>query len=125
VESSEEVVDPGPADDELDADNVDFDDSSDAEEDADDLGPDVVDDDSSAQANPGAQAIAPPTPSAIANAPTRPMYLEYAVSPERAERDPCEVAVGRIAAGPFRRLWPGNHAAAASECANRCSRAAA
>jgi len=88
VESSEEVVDPGPADDELDADNVDFDDSSDAEEDADDLGPDVVDDDSSAQANPGAQAIAPPTPSAIANAPTRPMYLEYAVGLERARTRP-------------------------------------
>lgn len=126
VESSEEVVDPGLADDELDADDVDFDDSSDADEDADDPGPDVVDDDSSAQASPGAEAMAPPTPSAIANAPTRPMYLEYAVGLERAERDPREVAVGRIAAGgPFRRLRPGNHPAAASDCADRCSRAAA
>ena len=47
--------------------------------------------DSSARATPGAMAIAPPTPSATAKAPTRPMYLEYAVGLELAEHEPNHV----------------------------------
>lgn len=79
VECLAGVLDAGPADDELDAEVADVDDSSDADEDA--------VDDSSAQATPGAEAIAPPMPSAIASAPTRPMYFAYAVGLDPAERE--------------------------------------
>ena len=109
------AVDPVAPDDEVDADDADFEDSSDAEEDAadPDPDPDAVGDDSSAHATPGTEAIAPPTPSAIARAPTRPMYLEYAVGLEDADRDPRGVAV---AAGPFTRFRPGKPVAAAAGC---------
>ena len=106
VEGSDEVVDVGPIDDELDPEDVDVEDGSDAEEGEDDDGSDAeegegdvgfeseavelfeseaveleeaVDEDSSAHATPGVVATAPLTPSATARAPTRPMYLAYAV----------------------------------------------
>jgi len=80
VEGSEEVVDVGRVDDELDAEDVDVDESSDAEEDAVGFDSDAVeleesDDESSAHATPGVVATAPLTPRATARAPTRPMYL--------------------------------------------------
>jgi len=139
VECSEGVVDVGLVDDEFDAEDVDVDDSSDAEEDpvdvedlsdaeedpvdVEDLSDAEGDDDSSAQATPGAVAIAPPMPSATANAPTRPMYLEYVVGLDLAEREPSESAVRRLAAGPSRPLRRGDHAVAASDGADNGSRA--
>ena len=87
VEGSDEVVDVGSIDDELDPEDVDVDDGSDAVEGEDDVGFDsesveleeADDGDSSAHATPGVVATAPLTPSATARAPTRPMYFAYAV----------------------------------------------
>ena len=113
MECSEEVVDVGLVDEELDAGDVDVDDSPDAEEDAVGFDSDAAgleeadDEDSSAQATPGVVATAPLTPSATASAPTRPMYLAYAVGVvglEFAERELSEFAVRRVAAGPSRPL---------------------
>ena len=74
VERSERVFDTGLADDlfVLAGDVVDRDVFAALEEDDAE-----AEDDSSAQATPGAAVIAPPIPSATANAPTRPMHLEY------------------------------------------------
>ena len=98
MEGSDELVDAEPTDEGLDSEDVDVDDGSDAEEGEDDDGSDAeegeddvgfesdaveleeaVDEDSSANATPGVVATAPLTPSATARAPTRPMYLAYAV----------------------------------------------
>ena len=73
----------GPTEDELGPDDVEDDgwfESGDVDGfDSDDVVLDEADDESSAHATPGVAAIAPPTPSATAKAPTRPMYLAYAV----------------------------------------------
>jgi len=124
-ECSEGVVDVGLVDGESDAEDVDADDSSDAEEaavDPADASDTEEDGDSSAQATPGEVAIAPPMPSATASAPTRPMYLEYIVGLELAEREPSESAVRRLAVGPARPLRGGDHAEAASDRAGKGSR---
>jgi hypothetical protein len=135
---SEGVVDVGLVDGEFDAEDVEADDASDAEEaavdpadasDAEEAAVDPADasdaeedGDSSAQATPGEVAIAPPMPSATASAPTRPMYLEYIVGLELAEREPSESAVRRLAVGPARPLRGGDHAEAASDRAGKGSR---
>jgi hypothetical protein len=117
VECSEEVVD----------------DSSDVEVDAVGFDSDAVeleeadDEESSAHATPGVVATAPLTPSATARAPTRPMYLAYAVGVvglEFAERELSEFAIRRVAAGPSRLLGRGDHAVATSGSAGECSPAA-
>ena len=69
----------------LSSEDGDGDDGSDSEEDDDEFDSDEVeleeadDEESSAHATPGVVATAPPTPSATAKAPTRPMYLAYGV----------------------------------------------
>ena len=133
VECSEEVVDVGMVDDELDAEDVDVDDSSDAEVDAVGFDSDAVeleeadDEESSAHATPGVVATAPLTPSATARAPTRPMYLAYtvgAVGLQFAERQLSEFAVRRVAAGRSGLLSRGDRAVATSGSAGECSLAA-
>jgi len=125
---SEGVVDVGLVDGEFDAEDVEADDASDAEEaavDPADASDAEEDGDSSAQATPGEVAIAPPMPSATASAPTRPMYLEYIVGlelAELAEREPSESAVLRLAVGPARPLRRGGHAESASDRAGKGSR---
>ena len=76
------------------------------------------DEPSSAHATPGVVAIAPLTPSASARAPTRPMYLAYAVGGaglDGSEREFSEFAVGRVAVGPSRLFSRGGHAIGASD----------
>jgi hypothetical protein len=133
VECSEEVVDVGLVDDELDAEDVDVDDLSDVEVDAAGFDSDAVeleeadDEESSAHATPGVVATAPLTPSATASAPTRPMYLAYAVGVvglEFAERGLSEFAVCRVAAGPSRLRRRDNRAAATAGSTRECSLAA-
>jgi hypothetical protein len=104
VDASEDVVDVVPIDDELEPEDEDVDDGSDAEEDDVGLDSDAVElfeleevdgEDSSAHATAGVVATAPLTPSATANAPTRPMCVAYpviAVRLEFAERELNEFA---------------------------------
>jgi hypothetical protein len=133
MEGSEEVVDVGLVDDELDAEDVDVDDSSDAGVDATGFDSDAVeleeadDEDSSAHATPGVVATAPLTPSATARAPTRPMYLAYtvgAVGLQFAERQLSEFAVRGVAAGRSGLLSRGDRAVATSGSTRECSLAA-
>jgi hypothetical protein len=69
------VGDVGPIDDGLDAEGVEVGGGFDADGDDAEL-VEADDGGSSAHASPGVVATAPPTPSATARAPTRPMYLE-------------------------------------------------
>lgn len=133
VECSEDVVDVGLVEEELDAGDVDVDDPPDAEEDAVGFDSDAVepedadDEESSAHATPGVVATAPLMPSATARAPTRPMYLAYAVGVvdlEFAERELSEFAARRVAADPNRLLGRGDRAVATSGSARKCSLAA-
>jgi hypothetical protein len=79
--------------------DVEFDEESDDEPDADDE--DVEpDSDGSARATPAVFAIAAPTPSATANAPTRPMYIAVPMmvpSPVESDADsPSRAPMGRV-----------------------------